>query len=281
MSGCGCASPTTLALGPSGSGCDGPGVRTPNPIGPDAALDCRVDVAQIDRVCRGVYQAGAACEALAEFLARRYGPVRTITREERPDQFGPCGPIGPGNQPIYDCEYQASPGATLQGLIDIGRRVAHEVGFRAYRVWLVWVERDATQRYVERKRIELMPIKVSSLASVDVVLDPTGLRPDGQVTLTNISPVQVDEGDLRGYLDGAPLPSGWDFFYEVRRYPRCAGEQPLPRRFTIASLPHWDAPGFQYVVRIVDQEVPRSVSGADQTFRPLTGPISKTEVLRR
>ncbi len=193
---------------------------------------------------------------------------------------GVCAP-GPGNMPVPDECYQQSPLVCLQGTVDEARRVLHQAGFRPYRVFLVWQERDARQRYRDVRRVELMPVEISDISAMSWRSAPVGTHADGTVTLTQVSPAQVSEDDLRGRWQGGDPPDGMMFFYEVRRIGRCAGEGERidPLRFTLASPPALDPKKFEWKVRLTDQlAAPLSPEDAakqgdnDGTFNPTTGP---------
>jgi len=166
-------------------------------------------------------------------------------------------------------KYQCSPGVTLQAGVDRARRISHTLGFRPYRVWLVWQERDRKRKFNEVCRVELVPVRVIALDAVDLDLSQGGLQPDGGVSLREISPLQVTEDTLRGYLDGALWGADdpdREFFYEIQRHPRCAGEdEPRRRRFVIGAEPHHEGGALEFRVGLVDQEIARSRAGEDRS----------------
>lgn len=169
-----------------------------------------------------------------------------------------CAP-GPGNELTTD--YACSLAVQLQGVVDQARRQQHLLGFRPYRATLVWQERDAQQRYREIKRIELMPCEVkltSQFTRIQWMLSTGGSRPDGDLQLFQISPAQVTMDDLRGRLDGQDPPDGVEFFYEITRDARCAGDSAESWRYALKSLPFLDAAAFQIVVDITSQITPRN-----------------------
>ena len=181
----------------------------------------------------------------------------------------PCDENGPGNQPVCDDTYQCSLGVRLQPTIDRARRIAHRLGVRPYRVFLVWQERRRTREWYEVCRKELTPVRLIALDSVDLDVSQAGLQPEGGVSLREISPAQVTEDELRGYLNGEPWGADdpdREFFYEVQLHQRCVdGATPRRRRFIIGSEPHLDGGAFQYRVGLVDQEIARSPDGQDRT----------------
>lgn len=181
----------------------------------------------------------------------------------------PCDENGPGNQPVCDDTYQCSLGVRLQPVIDRARRVAHRLGVRPYRVFLVWQERDRTRKFVEVCRKELTPVRLVALDAVDLDVSQAGLQPEGGIQLREISPAQTSEDELRGYLNGVAWGADdpdREFFYEIQLHPRCIDDEtPRRRRFIIGSEPHFDGGGFQYRVGLVDQEIARSRDGVDRT----------------
>lgn len=280
MSSCGCQNPNgSSSIGYRGTSCALSYRRTPNPIGPS----CDNTIAEECATTVGTY---TACEDLNEFIAHQRGAddLPDVTPEANPDQYGPCGLIGPGNQPIRDCEYQTGLVPNLQSMVDMARRRTHTLGLRPYRVFLVWQKRDSQQIYQEIQRIELVPVKVSNLSFVNYELGAGGLHPEGGIRLTQISPKQANERTLRGYINGALPKDDEEFFYEVRRIPMCEGEgdKPLVRRFTIDTLPHFNGGKFGWEVGLTDQEVPRTHEGEDRTFKPLSPlPLGPLDVLKR
>lgn len=157
----------------------------------------------------------------------------------------------------------------------MGRMLNHELGFRPYKCYLVWQERDAKQRFKEIKRIELMPVRVrltSEFTRIKWTLSNGGSRPDGFLQLEDVSPNQVSEADLRGQLDGRDPPDGVEFFYEIVKQPRCAGEVAQTIRCALQSVPFLDAAKFMYVVDLKDQAVVRKpeteVGDRDNTHKP-------------
>ena len=171
---------------------------------------------------------------------------------------------------------------TVQSAVDVGRRVAHELGFRPYRVFLVWQERGRDRIWRCVQELELVPVRLVALDAVDLELSQHGLQPEGGISLREVSPAQVSEDDLRGYLYGERWGSDTierEFFYEVRLHERCRPQDvpgsmrhaeggPRRRRFTLGAEPHLDANGYQWRVGLVDQEIGRTRDGEDQSTNP-------------
>lgn len=181
-----------------------------------------------------------------------------------------------------DAQYQCSPGVSIQAAIDVGRRVTHELGFRPYRVFLVWQERDRDRRWRCVQELELIPVRLIALDAVDLELSQHGLNPEGGISLREVSPAQVSEDDLRGYLNGQPWGADTierEFFFEVRLHERCRPQDvpgsmrhaeggPRRRRFTLGAEPHLDANGYQWRIGLVDQDIARTRDGEDQSTDP-------------
>ena len=113
------------------------------------------------------------------------------------DSNGPCE-VGEGQRPISETDYRCSVMLRTQSAVDRARRVAHQIGTRPYRVSLVWQERQTDRRWKQVHSCELMPVRVLTMDSVEIVASDWGADLVGAVSLTEISPNQVDEDTLRG-----------------------------------------------------------------------------------
>ncbi len=191
---------------------------------------------------------------------------------------GVCAP-GLYNIPNTDKSLEGSLGVCLQPVIDGARGIIHDLGLRGYRVFLIWQKRDNKQRFVEFKRIQLYPVKVTSLTGVGWQSSPSGMLQQGEITISEISPAQADGRTLFGQVQelNYSLDPDIEFFYEVQPRDRCASDAlgVQPARFTPSSLPYYDAEGFQWVVDLVDQEAPQTqpppasdTPDRDGTFQP-------------
>lgn len=181
-----------------------------------------------------------------------------------------CGETSPGNAPVTEPEYQCSFGVRLQPTIDRARRTVHALGLRPYRVYMVWQIRQSDRTWREHHRCELVPVRVLTMDSLEVTSTDWGEGLLGGVALTGISPQQVDEDALRGYLDGedwAGKSSEREFFFEIQMMRRCSDElEHRRRRFYPGSEPFFDAESFEYSVSLAHQKVERSRDGVDQTI---------------
>ena len=191
---------------------------------------------------------------------------------------GVCGP-GQYNVPNTDKSLAGSLGVCLQPVVDQARGLVHDFGLRGYRVFLIWQKRDKRQRFVEFKRIQIYPVKVSSLTGVGWEGSPSGMLQQGEITLSQISPAQFDGRTLFGRVAelNYSLDPDIEFFYEVQPRDRCPSDalDNQPARFTPSSLPYYDAPNFQWVIDLVDQEAPQTqpfpasdTPDRDGTFQP-------------
>ena len=194
-----------------------------------------------------------------------------------PAQLGPgCVPGGPSptapvafanTQPLSSLACSILGG--LQLVVDSARRIAHEIGARPYRVWLVWQEQNPlTAKWSQVYSLELVPVRVSADRESIETLAAGGV-PTGSITLREISPIQVDELTLRGYLQGQPWGADEptrEFFFEVQQLPRCAGD-PTPERyrFVLAGVPELRTDSFEWQVRLIAQFGRRSRDGQDST----------------
>lgn len=169
-----------------------------------------------------------------------------------------CKTASSGDCDIAD-DYASSLGVELQCDIDEARREAyHVLGLRPYRVFLTWRRRNRSlppeRSYAVIKRIELVPVNVVALDGTDLELTSVGLDAIGGITLTQISPAQVSDDDLRGKLDGADLKaSEEEFFYEVVHRVFPGQTTPPRRRYILVSEPHHDGVGFMYTVNLAAQ----------------------------
>jgi hypothetical protein len=201
--------------------------------------------------------------------------------------FDTCGPEPasgdpqlPGNEPVEDDAYRCALGVRLQPAVDRARRLSHTFGVRPYRVFLVWQERDRYRIWRERCRLELIPVRLEGLSGVDLTLAEAGLNPEGIITLHEVSPSQVTEDDLRGFLDGALWGKDTvdrEFFYEVRLHERCIGRGPggtKRRRFILGAEPEYKGDDLQWEVGLVDQEIARDRSDRDRSLDPERRPPS-------
>ena len=192
-----------------------------------------------------------------------------------------CQP-GPGNVPVEESEFQCSLGVRLQPAIDRSRRVAHTLGMRPYRVFLVWQERRNQRKFVEVARCELIPVRVQAMDSLELELTQAGLTHARMIKLREISPALVDEDILRGHLDGKPWTGNdREFFYEVVMFRRCSTDPPrIRRRFILGNVPHFEATAFEFKVGLMDQLIDRTREGVDQTLPPFPDRASPSGRIR-
>lgn len=182
----------------------------------------------------------------------------------------PCGP-SPGNVALDEASYMCSLGVRLQPTADRARRIAHRLGFRPYRVAIIWQERDRRREWREVYRVELMPVRVVAMDSVARELGESGNRAEGSMRVTEVSPQQVTENMLRGQL---PAGVQWgadthdrEMFFEVQRFRRCPEDPENPRhRFILGSEVHHDAEQMMFTFVLQAQQVPRGLEGEDRSL---------------
>lgn len=183
----------------------------------------------------------------------------------------PCEP-GLGNAPICEDDYMCSLGVQLQPVIDSARRIAHELGLRPYVVQLVWQQRKKqTREWSAVRTLQLTPVRVPDLDTLSIVLGQVGQYQDGKINVTEVSPAQVGEHDLLGYLDGKPWASDdandREFFFEIYMMRRCPGDpEPQRYRFTVASPPYFEATRFEWSISLKPQIMERDGAGVDQSL---------------
>lgn len=184
--------------------------------------------------------------------------------------YGPGVAQPPGNTPPPVDSLACTVAGSIQAAVDRARRVQHQLGFRPYRVRLVWQARDTlTGKWAEDASLELMPVKVSGVAEIDYVVSEAGRTTEGDVRLTEVSPAQADQYTLEGYRDGkqwAGRSPDREFFYEIQQIRRCATD-PEPRTYRMIpnGAPELDAENSQWVIRLTDQFGERSPAHEDQT----------------
>lgn len=195
----------------------------------------------------------------------------------------PAFPDVPTGDPCTDPgTFQETLGVEEQCAVDEARREGYHVtGLRPYRVFLVWRRRrrDTDGDHDVIKRLELIPVNVVALDSADLELTVVGLDAIGPLQLTQISPAQVSDNDLRGKLDGRNLnPTEEEFFYEIRHEPFPGQIEPFRRRYILAAEPHHDAIGFQYVVSLRTQATQTGPNDEDLNLPPKS-PRRKVELV--
>lgn len=163
-----------------------------------------------------------------------------------------------------------SPALAAQAGIDAARRIVHQLGQRPYRVRLVWQEQsDVDGTWNEVASLELMPVDVRDLDAVDLVVEQAASKPDGVINLREVSPLQVDDRMLRGYLNDEPWGDDTatrEFFYEVQSWKICPGStEPRTYRFALAGAPVLRMDRNEWQVRLTTQFGYRTPERVDQT----------------
>ncbi len=194
----------------------------------------------------------------------------------------PLSPPAPANtQPLSSLVCSVLGG--LQPIVDSARRIAHKIGARPYRVRLVWQERNAvTGLWSEVYARELVPVRVEP-GREQFTDEVAGQIPGGSISLREVSPVQVDELTLRGYLQGKAWsvdnPSR-EFFFEVQQIRRCATDpEPERYRYVLDGVPELETDRMQWRVRLLAQYGRRSRAGQDTTVPGALYPLPDAAVI--
>ena len=185
-----------------------------------------------------------------------------------------CLPVGPGlprapqNTPPDTTYLACTPAWAQQAAVDAARKIPHTIGYRAYRVRLVWQVRNDEGRWVEDASLELMPVDVRGMDNVDLVVEAPGQVPAGVITLREVS-TTMSEWDLRGYRNGEPWGDDTparEFFYEVQQIAGCPGQrEPRTYRFVLAGAPDLRMDNHEWRVRLTSQLGHRTEDRVDQT----------------
>jgi hypothetical protein len=197
----------------------------------------------------------------------RCGPS-TTPGNCNPGGPSPTQPVAPANtQPVDSLACTLLGG--LQATIDYGRQLAHAIGARPYRVRMVWQEQDRiTAKWSAVHERELVPVRIETgRESLETLLG--GSVPTGTISLREISPIQVDELTLRGYIQGEPWgaedPSR-EFFFEIQQIPYCATDpEPERYRFVLDGVPELRTDSHEWRVSLVAAFGRRERDGTDST----------------
>lgn len=177
-----------------------------------------------------------------------------------------CG-AGAANQPVVDIK--CSLAASMFGVRDDLQRLKAQLGGTPYRAFLVWEKQDESGEFVDVRRVELMPVQVVGLADVLLEVSPSGVKPEGDVMITGVSPAQVTADDLLGRIEGRAWDeAGCRFFVDVVQHQLCEGRaEPSRWRFTPRGVPELrtaKAP-VGWMMRLTDQSMARGRHGEDRT----------------
>jgi hypothetical protein len=162
---------------------------------------------------------------------------------------------------LSDGQAKASLASRLSSVVDRGRQLDARLGFRPYRVHLVWTrwdgreERgDGRQEVVARFPIEPTPI-VSDLTALRAQSFSAGRAYVGDLRITEISarlPLRLLLGQVLPDRLEDEVPHPYSFFWEVFEDGRhCPPEE--RKRFSPSSAPFLDAPNQQWIVTLEKQ----------------------------
>lgn len=156
----------------------------------------------------------------------------------------------------------------LGPVVDCVRDLYTQLGARAYQVSLVWTRWTGRERGVGNEYVvEVFPLLptplISDLMGVALELKPIGSNEQGDLTVTELSP-RYDEDLLLGRAGPVPkgraIPGDVSFFWEVY-LPDRRGHG-VRRRFTPSSAPSKRPLGFEWEIKLRQQEEPRLRDGS-------------------
>lgn len=195
-------------------------------------------------------------------------------------------------RPLTQGEAKTSLAARLGRIHDRTRQVNVRLGFRPYRVFLVWTKWNGAERgegvQEVMRRCELLPTPlVQDLSSVALSPYGAGVLPVGSVRIREVSPryslellmgrVYPEEGE-----DQVPQP--YDFFYEVVADGRHlkAGEKEPRARFRVMATPFFDAENQEWSLVLERQsgEMDKEGQPVAEAVDPPVDPWSARELPR-
>lgn len=152
---------------------------------------------------------------------------------------------------------------SLGGTVDQLRQLAVDMGMRPYRVFSVIVrwtggEVGRGDAVVESEREFLPRPVVKDMTSVRGVAHAAGRNERGSVELSEVSP-RYTEDDIRGLCHCGKLSQDREGFIEIRVDERDG--QTDRRRFVVKDVPHRNAEGFEWRVRLLKQDQDRARNG--------------------
>jgi hypothetical protein len=162
-------------------------------------------------------------------------------------------------------------------MVDRVRSIPHRMGTRAYQVFLVWQERGRDMVWREVCRLELTPVKIVDFDNARWRVTAQGAHMEGTIQLREVSPRQVDDNTLHGWLNGKQWghdTTDREFFYEVVQHQWCeeGSSGPRRRRFTLTAEPFYDGEhAHAWTLTLIDQDVVRLPDGRDGSLDPDQG----------
>ncbi len=156
---------------------------------------------------------------------------------------------------LTDGEAKTSLAVRLGKRVDRLRQIDARLGFRPYRVFLVWTTWDGIERGEGDQRVvcraPLLPVPlVQDLTSLTKTKFSAGKYPTGSLRISEIATCYTAEVLAGRVLPDKPedqVPHPYQFFYEVVMDGRL-GCEPERRRFNLSSEPWLDAENFQWVL---------------------------------
>lgn len=198
-------------------------------------------------------------------------------------QESPGDPPGPRTNPRAvrpndDTRLEALGSPELSLVEELGevaddlRQLNTEFGLRPYRLFSIVIQHTGGAKgrgdSVLLSETEFLPTPyITEVDQLRGQLTPGGTDEQGRIRVTEISP-RYTEDDIRTLFHIQPLPDGQEGFLEMRM-DRRDGNAPR-RRFTVQNAPMRRADKFDWTVRLLEQQPPRSRSGQlhQAGFRP-------------
>lgn len=143
------------------------------------------------------------------------------------------------------------------------RQLNTDFGLRPYRLFSIVVRHTGGVKgrgdALLESETEVLPTPyITEVDQLRGQLTAGGTNEDGRIRVTEISP-RYTEDDIRTLFHTQPLPDGLEGFLELRIDSRDGNA--MRRRFTVQNAPMRRADKFDWTVRLLEQQPPRSRSG--------------------
>jgi len=154
---------------------------------------------------------------------------------------------------------------SLVPLADNLRDLLSQFGLRVYKVSVIRVRWSGGERGVGVPEVVSVKIlqptpKISTLESIDEIIQPIGQHEEGGIKLSKISGTYTEEDLLGQSKRGEEIPEDQEVFYEVE-YPRVDGGPSEKRRFYPKSVPTYYPGKLSWEVRLERQHKDRDRDG--------------------
>jgi|WetSurSiteA1Bulk_404760.scaffolds.fasta_scaffold16512_1 hypothetical protein len=151
-------------------------------------------------------------------------------------------------------EYGKTLVAEFVELADTLRDMQTEFGMRPYKVRRVKVQWSRGRRgegqpmILEAQNILPTPL-AKDMSSLNEILQPFGLKETGGIVVSEMSG-RYSEEFLKGLgEDGSEIPKDQEIFWEVE-FPRPDGQASIKRRFSLSTVPFYDAENLQWTINL-------------------------------